>query len=579
MRTLRIIAAFLLTPFVLLMILVASLLPEGRWQEASLVAAVLGVVIIVSAVALPEDAKDDYEAAKRFVGRNRTWTAVVSVLAGALAVWLFDAVLRERVPGKSWAGLAVQLSLPLWIFAVLAYQSRRVVPRRPFVSVVVGLADAAVVLLLPVAYLSLSDEPLDWWVALVILLILPTAAFLGLFVLSRTATRLSPTPSTPPPGSLAIIGVGLAIVSSVLLLGSVIRVPLERKLLETSQVAERGAGVGPLALREPGSLTPEERRVVLERFAPVLRLHDGDWLAYDASRALAAVVPPPVQDCADRLREPCSDVILEPIRNTLPDSKPPEKERVVPKGVVYPKLHDVVGATRELGDRVPVWAREARWLIQYWLFYPYNDWEARTAVGTLVQKHGGDWEWVAVAVDRRAAPLYVAYSAHCTGTWRPWSEAASVAVDGRRVLVGGSKKDPASHPLVIVADGSHANYATPGTREPDWTSCTKASGFGPALRWLTFVLAAREETPDLGPFQVPDVAREAETDDIAQRPLWWGDGGSEQLARIRLGSSDHGPPSPVYQQPWKNPTEVIFGTSWDCDAGVGCTPRGDADTG
>jgi hypothetical protein len=60
-------------------------------------------------------------------------------------------------------------------------------------------------------------------------------------------------------------------------------------------------------------------------------------------------------------------------------------------------------------------------LIQYWYFYRYDEWEARAFAGLLTQRHEGDWEAVTIGLSREK-PLFVAYSAHCAGSWRPWGD-------------------------------------------------------------------------------------------------------------------------------------------------------------
>src|SRR5205085_12621349 len=61
-------------------------------------------------------------------------------------------------------------------------------------------------------------------------------------------------------------------------------------------------------------------------------------------------------------------------------------------------------------------------LVEYWLFYPYDRWQAPTAMGLLTQQHEADWEAVVVGFGRDR-PLFVAYSAHCGGTWVGWRKA------------------------------------------------------------------------------------------------------------------------------------------------------------
>jgi RsiW-degrading membrane proteinase PrsW (M82 family) len=73
-------------------------------------------------------------------------------------------------------------------------------------------------------------------------------------------------------------------------------------------------------------------------------------------------------------------------------------------------------------------------IIQYWLFYYYNDW---------FNKHEGDWEMVQVMLSEAGDPQWLVLSQHHGGTRRSWQSIHTV--DG-------------THPAVYVALGSHANY-------------------------------------------------------------------------------------------------------------------------
>jgi len=73
-------------------------------------------------------------------------------------------------------------------------------------------------------------------------------------------------------------------------------------------------------------------------------------------------------------------------------------------------------------------------VLQYWLFYFYNDW---------FNKHEGDWELVQVVLDYDQNPEWVILSQHHGGTKRTWE--TTLVEDG-------------THPKVYVALGSHANY-------------------------------------------------------------------------------------------------------------------------
>ncbi|MEJ2757722.1 MAG: PrsW family intramembrane metalloprotease, partial [Anaerolineales bacterium] len=73
-------------------------------------------------------------------------------------------------------------------------------------------------------------------------------------------------------------------------------------------------------------------------------------------------------------------------------------------------------------------------IVQYWLFYYYNDW---------FNKHEGDWEMVQIVLDHDLNPDWVIYSQHHGGTRRSWED---------------THTEELTHPSVYVALGSHANY-------------------------------------------------------------------------------------------------------------------------
>ena len=81
--------------------------------------------------------------------------------------------------------------------------------------------------------------------------------------------------------------------------------------------------------------------------------------------------------------------------------------------------------------------------LQYWIFYPYNDWN---------NLHEGDWETVQLVFDAATAaealtrePVSIGYSQHEGAERADWDDDKLELVDGR-------------HPVVYPAAGSHANF-------------------------------------------------------------------------------------------------------------------------
>lgn len=191
-------------------------------------------------------------------------------------------------------------------------------------------------------------------------------------------------------------------------------------------------------------------------------------------------------------------------------------------------------------------------LIQYWYFYPYNEWRAPVFAGLLIQRHEADWEAVTIGLDRRRRPLFIADSAHCAGSWRPWQE-----VEASTRLPG-----PRTHPLVAVAEGSHANYVDASEkRSPDWASCAGApDGVTTALSYASNL---RDRT-DYGWFWFPPpngwIAVGANRPPMSF-PGRWGAPGEIVLRNLKANPivrAEAAPATPSLQAVWRAPVQTIF---------------------
>ena len=187
-------------------------------------------------------------------------------------------------------------------------------------------------------------------------------------------------------------------------------------------------------------------------------------------------------------------------------------------------------------------------LIQYWYFYRYNEWTRPILGGRIVQRHEGDWEAVTVGFSGKA-PLFVGYSAHCGGSWVAWSKAQLAETAPPRV-----------HPLVAVAEGSHANYTrTQDRRAPDWAGCKGVPRGTTTV--LSYASNIRDET-SYGWDWLP--ARTFFVNNMKQPmkfPGTWGGNDYTELINERdqrLGPSGHGPATPSLQPLWYDPVITIF---------------------
>jgi hypothetical protein len=198
------------------------------------------------------------------------------------------------------------------------------------------------------------------------------------------------------------------------------------------------------------------------------------------------------------------------------------------------------------------YARDTTILLQYWYFYPFNEWVAPTAIGELKQIHPADWEAVTIGLsDER--PLWVAYSAHCAGSFADWGKIRVAASDPKR-----------PRPLVAVAHGSQANYrAAEESRVPNFAEC---SGIPEdRLSLASYAANIRDRTDDAITWEpTADQLRlvDAETPPMSFPGRWarYNRMTLENLGEAHpLGTETQGPQSPPLQALWQSPMRTIFG--------------------
>lgn len=198
-------------------------------------------------------------------------------------------------------------------------------------------------------------------------------------------------------------------------------------------------------------------------------------------------------------------------------------------------------------------ARATEILVQYWYFYPFDEWVAPVAIGDLKQVHPADWEAVTVGLSRRE-PLWVAYSAHCGGTFADWERVPVAESDPKRL-----------RPLVAVAYGSQANYRLAReSRVPNFAEC---SGIPKdRLTLVSYAANIRDRTDDSrlwdpGPGDLRLVTAETPPMSFPGRWSAYNRMTLETLRReLPLGRQTGGGPSaPPLQRLWQKPMSTIFG--------------------
>ena len=175
--------------------------------------------------------------------------------------------------------------------------------------------------------------------------------------------------------------------------------------------------------------------------------------------------------------------------------------------------------------------------LQYWIWYPYNDYSSTLPPGDVWQVHEGDWESVSVILDLTGRPLVVGLSKHCEGTRRNWS---GVRKQGAR-------------PVVFVGLGSHANYFGPGTfRHSPACWPTELRDIVRALDLVDRTGAGRTVRPTFVPV-------------TASSPSWmrfagtWGESGYVHFPNNDPIAYQGSPRAPAFQDAWRAPVREELG--------------------
>jgi hypothetical protein len=194
-------------------------------------------------------------------------------------------------------------------------------------------------------------------------------------------------------------------------------------------------------------------------------------------------------------------------------------------------------------------------VLQYWYFsyddlysyvYPPDD--------TIWQDHEGDWEMVSVVL-RHGRPIEAGYSQHCTGERRAWADVDTY--------------NGTTHPVVYVANGSHANLFAPGEHTIA-QQCIPAQAIQ-LLNQLGLPMPSDHAYPGnvvMGPTGLSGVTPTQVVDVTEDAPRWMrfaGVFGELQMfhAPPQYGGtvpSGYSPPSPRHHESWKHPLRTLH--SW-----------------
>ena len=262
------------------------------------------------------------------------------------------------------------------------------------------------------------------------------------------------------------------------------------------------------------------------RYAPVMMVQTqaeacGDGEPYRPTSVDAVLGQPGVV-----LRDANGAVLAEPPTAADLFDAPADAHLDIPGGALNPGC-DYERWLRSTGeaDRPTVYARvltdpeaPGRLVVQYWMFWIYNDWNNR---------HEGDWEMMQLVFDAPTAdaallldaPTEVMISQHEGGERRSWDRVSQSA----------------GHPVVFPAGGSHANFFS----SHRWFGKDGQSGFG--------CDDTRGPSTTLSPAVVLLPDEVSGRDDPFAWTVWAGHWGEEQR------SINNGPTGPVTKDQWTHP--------------------------
>jgi lysophospholipase L1-like esterase len=564
----------------LLPLLVVLAAGTVKWSLAVQLVAAIGLSVLAwRAIVVPEANRSGIDLSwERELVRKAALQGAIAVGLGVAAVFVvrkagIDNPYFEAI-GNLASGLLL-LAVVLWAAALLLRLfSYATTPVRAVLAFDLGLT--LIVLALAAGLLPGSSALRDAWPTLFAIL---GGCALALLAIDAVLCVVAGEGGVPQPGGprpitshAAGLGFGAASVAAI-----VLAVSTAYGLVDA---AENGQPLNPpeeesveARVAPPGATEGDREMALAKVYAPVLVFTEGERWApipvgpYVANATLSGPPGTPAKvrsvrelpsSCPEFGQSSCYTLSIGCDSGELHCSKWSLREpgRLYRSGAVYVRTIEK-GAlppdepAGEFADRGPYRKRLAT-LVQYWYFYYYDEWKAPVFAGLLTQRHEGDWEAVTIGFDRRRRPLFVADSAHCAGSWRPWKDIeASTLLPGPRV-----------HPLIAVAEGSHANYPDPDQkRSPDWASCAGApAGVTTAI---SFASNIRDKT-EYGWLWYPPPGGWLPANSHTQPMDFPGTWGADDRTTLRnfksnpLGDPRPGPKTPTLQPLWREPVKTIF---------------------
>jgi hypothetical protein len=512
------------------------------------------------------------------------WVAVgvIAIPAAIVAISYADGGIERFEDKGGWSSAMLLFAAYLWAAAALL---RLIGLATSWLRLVESIAIGALLVRLLMAAGIISGHETDLGQTLTVGLLAAIAASLLLVevaigVWAAIARRVPEVaPVVTETGALTLeqtrwlraLGTGTALVAA-LALGAAVVVGLEESTDETKgRTTLANQEIRPEQPEQaPAEMLPSDPKAdekqLVRSFQPVLAFReDQQWVpeAVDEYVAEAELIGPDGDvegtrsldtlptACPGYAPSPCYRLTIDcPTADPCPAAKQPPLPDPLPK-LQNPVKSGAVYARVVRADKIPdLFPEEVGTfdgerpsiLIQYWYFYPYDEWRTPILAGELVQRHEADWEVVMVGLsDTR--PLFVAYSQHCTGEWVPW-EKVEVA----------DTPAPRTRPLVAVARGSQANYPDAAQqRSPDWGKCAGVpegtvavtsyasnirdlTGYGFTWKPAETVFAKRKQLP-------------------MNFPGFWGANGGAELVNARTFTLEEGgePRTPSMQRQWTDP--------------------------